>query len=164
MLRNVEDWQFEVDMTATMAYSAQEAEDHCDCAYCRNYYRAADPQLRALLGSFGLDLEAPDELMPYDFPAEMQYEGCYAVAGTILQVGKKPFLCGDAVVSPCVNEELDVHTGISEPYFLLNVSVSLPWVLEEPMQEVLSPANEPSFLKKMWLRLLQRLQKDTLKT
>ena len=164
MLLNFGDWQFDVDMAATMAYSAQEAAENCDCAYCRNYYQAADPQLRALLGSFGLDLEAPDELMPYDFHGEMQYEGYYAVAGRILQRGEKPFACGNALVTPCVDEEPRVNTGIAGPCFLLNVSVTLPWVLDEPMQEVLSPANEPPFLKKMWLRLLEKLGKDDIQT
>ena len=151
-------------MATTMAYSAREAADHCDCAYCRNYYCAVDPQLRALLASFGLYLEAPDELMPYDLLDQMQYEGYYAVAGKILRTGKESLACANAVVTPCEDRDLHIHTGILEPYFLLHVSVLLPWVLEEPMQEVLSPANEPSFLKKMWARLLEKLGKATIQT
>ncbi len=164
MLLNFGDWQFDVDMTATMAYSAQEAADHCDCAYCRNYYQAADPQLRTLLGSFGVDLEAPDELMPYDLPGQMQYDAYYAVAGKILRAGGMPILAGNARIVPLSPEDLSVNTGIPEPYFLLNVSVTFPWVLDEPMQEVLSPANEPPFLRKMWGRLMVKLGKDNIQT
>ena len=43
------DWVFEIHMDATMQYSAAEAAEHCDCAYCRNFYAALDaryPDLR----------------------------------------------------------------------------------------------------------------------
>ena len=158
------DWQFDVDIAATMAYSAAEASEHCDCAYCRNYYAAAESQLRFFLVSFGVDIEAPDELMPYDFPGEMQYECYYAVAGKILKEGKEPICAGEATILPELDVNLHINTGCEAPCFFLHVSVTLPWILEEPMEEVVSPANEPSFLKKMWNRLLSKSRETTLKS
>lgn len=163
MLLNFGDWQFDVDMTATMAYSAQEAAEQCDCAFCRNYYAALSTDLRETLASFGIDAQAPDELMPYDFQGVMQYDGYYAVSGRILRFGKLPISTGDASILPCVGDDLHIHTGCREPYFFLNVSVTLPWVLEEPMEEVISPANTPSFLKRMTERLLRKLRGDSIK-
>ena len=67
------DWVFEIHMDATMQYSAAEAAEHCDCAYCRNFYAALDaryPDLRGILGQFGADAEAPEELMPFDLDGE----------------------------------------------------------------------------------------------
>ena len=45
------------------------------------------------------------------------------------------------------------------PYFVLWVGpMNLPWVLDEPLEEeeIVSPANQPSFLKRMWNWLLNR--------
>ena len=49
MVLKIDDWVFDVDITATMEYSTREAAAHCDCAYCRNFYAAVDdtyPQIR----------------------------------------------------------------------------------------------------------------------
>ena len=160
MILQIGDWKFEIDMERTMAYSAAEAAEHCDCAYCRNFYTAVDeayPGLRPFLAQFGIDIEAPEEMMPYDFQNDMFYDGCYAVCGRILQIGKSPFIVADAQILPHRYNDLHIESGCKEPCFFLNVSgIILPWVLNEPMEDVVSPANEPSFLKKMWDRLLGR--------
>ena len=164
MILAIDDWRFEVDITATMEYSAKEAAEHCDCAYCRNFYAAVDstyPELRPFLAQFGVDIEAPDELLPYDFPQKMQYYGYYAVCGRIHQTGKKPIMVSGTGIRPDRFSDLHINSGCQEPYFFLNVSgINLPWVLDEPMEDVISPANEPSFLKKMWERLLGKNKKN----
>ena len=166
MILQIDDWKFEIDMERTMAYSAGEAAEHCDCAYCRNFYATVDaecPDLRPFLAQFGLDIEAPEEMMPYDFQEEMLYDGFYAVCGRILQSGKAPFDVADVQILPHRYNDLHINTGCKEPCFFLNVSgILLPWVLEEPMADVVSPANEPSFLKKMWDKLLSKLQKGNI--
>jgi hypothetical protein len=55
----------------------------------------------------------------------------------------------------------DSEFDIAAPHFVLSLEeLELPWRLEEPLKDVISPANEPSFLKKMWDRLLDRLGKN----
>ena len=101
MIIEIDGWKFDVDITATMEYSANEAAEHCDCGYCRNFYASIDreyPDLRPFLTQFGVDIEAPDELLPYDFPGEMDYDGYYAVCGWILTAGKEPIRIGQALL------------------------------------------------------------------
>ena len=164
MILQIDDWKFDIDMERTMAYSANEATEHCNCAYCRNFYAAVDreyPALRSFLAQFGLNIEAPDEQMPYDYQGKMYYDSVYMVSGTILSMGRKPLLVGDVLISPKSADDVQINHSCPEPFFALDVgTVALPWVLDEPMKETVSPANFPSFLKKMWQRLLGKAQKD----
>ena len=164
MILQIDDWKFDIDMERTMAYSANEAAEHCDCAYCRNFYAAVDqeyPALRSFLAQFGLNIEAPDEQMPYDFQGEMYYDSAYMVSGRILNMGRMPLLVGDVLISPKSADDVHINHNCPEPCFALDVgTVVLPWVLDEPMKDTVSPANFPFFLKKMWQRLLGKVQKD----
>ncbi len=150
----IADWKFDIDLEATMEYSAKEAQAHCTCAYCRNFYASVDaayPQLRPFLTQFGLDIEAPEELMPFD---DGVYDATYAVCGKILQQGSP--LCVDGI-PVSVQRDSDANIGCPSPYFVLSVGLfQLPWVLEEPVEEVVSTANEPSFLQRMLRKLLGR--------
>ena len=164
MILQIDDWKFDIDMERTMAYSANEATEHCGCAYCRNFYVAVDqeyPALRPYLAQFGLNIEAPDEQMPYDYQEKMYYDSAYMVSGTILSMGRKPLLVGDVLISPKSADDVQINHSCPEPCFALDVgTVALPWVLDEPMKDTVSPANFPFFLKKMWQRLLGKAQKD----
>ncbi len=157
MILTIADWKLDIDLEATMEYSASEAREHCTCAYCRNFYASVDavyPELRPFLAQFGLDIVAPDELMPFDAHT---YGAYYGVSGRILKRGSMPLLAGDHRIEPESAAQAKVNTWLAEPYFFLYVStMCLPWVLEEQIEEVVSPANEPSFLKKMWSKLLGR--------
>ncbi len=160
MLLKIADWEFDIDLEATMAYSAAEAATHCDCAYCRNFYAAVDiacPEARPFLTRFGLDIEAPEELMPFD---DGTYDVTYAVCGRILHRGGALYVSGVPVYP---DTDTNVNVACPSPFFVLNIGLlRLPWVLDEPFDEVVSPANTPSFLKKMWNKLLGRAE-DTLK-
>ena len=162
----IDDWVFAVDMTTTMAYSAGEAEEHCSCAYCRNFYTAIDsvyPQLRPFLTRFGLDVEAPDALIPYEPPT--QQVAYYGVAGKILQIGSKPLSAGKLLIYPETAEVAQVNTFLSEPHFFLRTDMmQLLWVLDEPMEDVISPANEPSFLKSSIDKFLSIFGKSGIET
>ncbi len=153
MLLSVGDWKFDIDMEATMAYSAAEAREHCTCAYCRNFYAAVDtayPQLRPFLAQFGLNIEAPEELMPFD---DGIYNASYAVRGRILQKG------GELSVSGIPLSFWSENCMPGEMYFTVDIGFfQLPWVLDEPAEEVKSPANLPDFLKRMWNKLLGRAE------
>jgi hypothetical protein len=147
MIIKVDDWVFDVDLDTTMVYSAQEAQEHCTCGYCRNFYTAVDgvyPGLRPFLAQFGVDIEAPDQLIPYE-PTLM--DGFYAISGRVIRFGSKPmFIDG---LSICVADSDDLHVNVCcpEPYFVLNTGLmELPWVLDEKMEDVVSPANDPDFL------------------
>lgn len=166
MIIEIDDWKFDVDITATMEYSAAEAAEHCDCAYCRNFYAAVDdtyPKLRPFLARFGLNIEAPDELMPYDVSKEMWYDGTYAVRGRILAEGSSAIQIGEAYIHPEIDSQIN-HSLLEPCFYLFLDSVVLSWVLDEPMEDVVSPANEPSFLQKMWNKLLNRQPKDIFPT
>ncbi len=166
MILKIADWEFDIDLERTMEYSAAEAAEHCDCAYCRNFYAAVDdayPELRPFLAQFGIDIEAPDELLPYDLEGKMYYDGVYMVSGSVLHLGKAPFFSCRGLEVTSMDEEHMLHDPHScpKPCFPLDVGTAvLPWVLDEPMEETLSPANEPSFLKKMWDRLLGKIKPD----
>lgn len=172
MILQISDWKFDIDIAQTMEYSGAEAAEHCDCAYCRNFYAAVDtqyPELRPFLVQFGIKIEAPDELMPYDYEGKMYYDGAYMVCGRIIQSGEKPMIirdvciCATAGNSP--SDAIDFNHNCPEPCFALDIStIVLPWVLDEPMEETVSPANFPSFLKKMWNRLLSRAKKNKIES
>ena len=142
------DWIFEVDTAATAAYTLKCSTDHCTCAYCRNYYETIDiahPTLRPFLRRFGILAEGPSEVMPLEPTLVM---AGYRVTGRILTRGKAR-MHADHV--PVHIEESDEGT------FLLWVGeMELPWNQPEPMDDVISPANQPEFLLRMnekWAQL-----------
>jgi len=162
----IDDWEFGVDMTATMAYYAGEAAEHCDCAYCRNFYQSVDkiqPQLRSFLAQFGVDVEAPDELVPFEPPTQMM--AFYGVSGKILRFGRNPLSAGNLCIYPETADKAQANTFLLEPHFFLRTDMmQLTWLLDEPMEDVRSPANEPSFLKSSIDRLLSLFGKSNIET
>ncbi len=156
MILEIADWKFDIDLETTMEYSAQEAKDHCNCAYCRNFYAAIDgiyPELRPFLAQFGLDIEAPEELMTF---TPTLYLGVYAVCGVILKMGSRLAISGIPVD---IGEDEQTPVCCPKPYFTIGIGTfEIPWVLDEPFEEVVSPANVPSFLKRMWNKLLGKAE------
>lgn len=156
MILQIDDWTFDIDMARTMEYSAAEAAEHCDCAYCRNFYAAVDgkyPELRPFLAQFGIDIEAPEEMCPFAGESIL-YDPVYRVYGRILRPGSYEMQAGP------VNLVARASEGQQDCFLLDCYEVFLPWSLDEPFEEVISPANEPSFLKKMWDRLLGRAKNN----
>lgn len=157
MILQIDGWKFDIDMVRTMEFSAREAAEHCDCAYCRNFYAAVDgnyPQLRPFLARFGVDIEAPEEMLPV-IDTELLYDPTYKVYGKILSFGSYEMACGSCSLI-ARKEDADAD------WFLLDCyGVILPWILDEPLQEVVSPANEPSLLRRMWQKFLERLSKSS---
>ena len=148
MIIEVSDWRFQVDVEATQEHTTRNSADHCNCAYCRNYYEAVDrsyPELRNFLGQFGINMEGPSELMPFT-PTLML--ACYRVHGKVLQWGSDIIQASRIPILP----ELSDEDGC---FFLWVGELELPWLQEEDMDEVVSPANLPEFLERMqevWLR------------
>lgn len=148
MTITIADWIFELDTEATLVHTMQNSTNHCTCAYCRNYYESVDiahPRLRSVLSKFGIALEGPSELMPLE-PDLML--ACYRVHGTIRQFGQTQIYVDDVRIMPEPDENGTFLLWVGE--------MALPWLQEEAMEDVISPANQPEFLERMarkWMEL-----------
>lgn len=141
------DWLFSVDADATAAHTMKCAADHCPCAYCRNFYETVDlahPTLRPFLARFGIILEGPSELMPLE-PTVMA--AAYRVTGEIVSSGTVPLHVDGVPIRP--------EPGETGTFFLWAGEMELPWAQDEDMDQVLSPANQPEFLKRMTKKVMQ---------
>ena len=141
MIFDLADWRIQVDVEATHRHTTNNAADHCECAYCRNYYDTLErtyPGLCVALARLGVNPMGPSELMPF---TPTLYLACYRLQGKILRWGKRE-LAVEGV--PIVLE------GAQEDSFLLWAGeMELPWLQPEPPEEVSSPANLPEFLERM---------------
>ena len=134
MILEFSDWLFVADVPANRLYCAEEAEDRCNCAYCRNFYRTVDkkyPGLRYFLSRFGMDLETPESLVPI---THLVYQVSYTVQGRILRTGAVPIFVDDVAIT--AEEE-------NEPgYFTLHFGLmDLPWVLDEDPAALTPPVS-----------------------
>lgn len=163
MVIHIHEWQFDVDIPTNMDISTSQAAEHCMCGYCRNFYQAIDPTyptLRPFLARFGVNVEGPDELSPFE---PTIYEVSYIVNGTILRSSNKSIYVDGIPIKILTSEEADMDTVRPEPYFVLVIGLmELPWLLSEDPSQVVSPANEDAYLQRMEQKLLNRLQDETL--
>lgn len=157
MILELKDWLFDVDIAMNMECSSKQAADHCMCGYCRNYYATVDasyPHLRPFLQQFGIDIEGPDELCPFE---PTIYEATYLINGRICKKGTLPLYLDNTPLYIQSDAESDLETERKSPYFTLIFGLmELPWILNEPTDEVSSPANEEAYLDRMWNKLLKR--------
>ena len=155
MVLNLGDWILDVDIPLTMERTCAHAADHCTCGYCMNFYRTIDksyPNIRPFLARFGVNIEGPDEFCPFE---PTICEASYVVRGHILHQGSDKITVDGVPVDICAELELD-HAP-PQPSFGITVGLmELPWIMDEPMDEVISPANEPECLDRMWKKLLKR--------
>ena len=163
MIFTFDDWCISVDVEKTKMYSDQKMEDRCQCGYCRNFCEAVDdvyPLLRPFLYQLGVHIEAPNELMPFE---PTLFEATYCVCGSILQHGTVPIVLDDCTLNVLECSELDFETHCPQPCIAFVTSIiELPWVIEEDMNEVISPANDPEYLQRIWNRFLDLAPNDTL--
>ena len=162
MRLQVSDWIFDVDISATMEYSAAVWEDQCTCGYCRNFYETLNqtyPQLAPFLKDFGMNSLTPEELSPIE---PTLYMVSYCVSGTILKNGIFPIDIGGVVLTVSTHDHNPLYKPpFGKPFFVLTTGLlELPWVLEEDMNEVISPANEPEYLQRMMNRLLENADSE----
>ena len=163
MIAQIDDWIFDLDLDATMIYSANILSDHCQCGYCRNFYATIDtayPQLRPFLAQFGTNPETPEEMMPFEPTVCM---ASYCISGKVLHWGITPLQIEGITFSIDRQEDADYETACPSPYFVIRTGyLELPWVLDEDMDEVISPANEPEYMQRMMNRLLENADFDPL--
>lgn len=157
MVLQIADWIFDVDIPATMDYSAHVWEDHCTCSYCRNFYETLDnayPQLRPFLENFGMDSLTPEEMSPIE-PTLCIVS--YCISGKVVKNGIYPIDIDGVVLTVSADESNPLYEPpFGKPFFILTTGLlELPWVLDEDMDEVISPANEPEYLQRMMNRLLE---------
>ena len=146
MVITLADWQFSVDREATLTHSAACSVDHCTCGYCRNYYETVDeahPRLRPVLDRFGVHINGPSEVMPFE---PTLVAACYRVIGSIENKGSARLYVDDVPLRP--------EPGDGESFFLWVGEMELPWCQAEDKDEVISPANTPEFLQRMMQRWL----------
>ena len=148
MTITVDDWIFDVDPVKTREHTVFAVNSHCTCGYCENYYQAVGrehPNLSAFLDRFFLDVEGPSEMYPFE---PTLYLLGYKVFGMIVKAGNGPIMVDGL---PIMGEIIDENT------FKLEVGeLELPWILDEDKDEVISPANEPEFLEKMYRIMIKR--------
>ena len=162
MILQIKDWIFDLNIDGTMDYSSNILSDHCGCGYCRNFYATIDhayPELRPFLAQFGTDPESPEEMMPFEPTVCM---ASYCISGNVVQWGIRPLEVTGITFSVERQEDTDYDTACPSPYFVIRTGyLELPWVLEEDMDEVISPANEPEYLLRMQNKLLEdEVQED----
>ena len=141
MILKLGDWRFRVNPEATAERTRKYSFEHCQCSYCKNFYDAIDiayPELRPVMEQFGINLEGPCELMPFE-PTLML--ACYRVDGQILQWGKAKLSVKGVSLVP--------EAGDEDTFLLWVGEVQLPWLQEEAAEDVVSPANLPEFLERM---------------
>ena len=150
MIVKIDGWVVRVFPMENRKYYAREVADHCQCAWCRNFYSSVDgtyPQLRPFLEQFGVHIEAPDEMIAL---SPTLCAGYYAVCGEILERGEDDLLLDGLSVMPLAWSEAKVDTLMEEPLFFLRTDwMTLPWVLEEPMNEADSPAKGKNFIARV---------------
>lgn len=146
MILNIADWFFDVDIEATIAHTSKNATDHCTCGYCKNYYETVEetyPELVSFMEQFGVYIHGPSELMPFEPTLVL---ACYRVCGNILQWGSSALSAGSVPVA--------VEASENGTFLLWVGEMPFPWIQEEDMDEVVSPANLPEFMDRMeevWL-------------
>lgn len=163
MQMQIGSWLVDADVSLNMEISAKQAREHCSCGYCRNFYAAVDtacPSLRPFLAKLGIDVEGPDELSPFE---PTIYEVSYIVNGAILSCTNERVFIDGIPVKILSSDHADMDTVRPKPYFVLVIGLmELPWLLEEDPAEVISPANEENYLKRMERKLLDRAAEENL--
>ena len=127
------------DQEATKLWWAENSWQ-CDCCYCENYRQAfpdAFPEGCKLLEKFGLRYDHALEICECGWNAahtERVYQVYYPVKGTAEE--EVLLLKGTGIVTLFPANSPDLHCpkpAMAPPYFVLEVQIALPWVLEKQM-------------------------------
>ena len=128
MILEAGDWRFRVDVDKTRERTSKYSFEPCQCGYCKTFYDAIDlayPALRPVMEQFGVNLEGPSELMPFE-PTLML--ACYRVQGAIEQWGTTPIWADDVLITPEAGEDGSFLLWVGE--------VQLPWLQEEKVWDL----------------------------
>ena len=134
-LYNLFNFQVEIDEASTRDWYAEAEGWDCDCGHCRNFLTLARRRELPTTVLEALDkLGIPPEKATYVCemcPKEdgLLYQFSYRIAGNILR--------GEAdadIIGRCCHEGYPYGApGFPKPHFDLEFWLTLPWVLDEPM-------------------------------
>ena len=131
-------YRLQVDTATTRAWYDRYGDETggCDCAYCRNFAAAAGTlptEAEAFLKPLGLSLRRPGEIDEHGPRSGGRwYMPMWHIAGRLIEAGE-----GELSIAPGVTAGFAVDMGpffrdFPEPFFQCWLSMTLPWVLEEP--------------------------------
>lgn len=145
-------YELEVDEQATRAWYAQAEEWSCTCGHCRNFLvlareRKLPEEILHILDSLSIPVEKATYVceLYHDESWEKKgllYEISWRVAGAVVQTPEKKQNNGTAWGPPVVfptfqmmvgHECYNIQPEFPEPSFDLDISLYLPWVLDEPL-------------------------------
>ena len=147
-------YEAQVDLETTRSYYAHAPDWDCICGHCRNFValareRKLPQELLAILDSLSIPPEKATYVCELYHDADWRekgllYEISWRIAGTVV---KKPesrenegTFWGPPVRLPgfqlMLGHEIYPYgaPGFPEPHFDLDVSLYLPWVLDEPVE------------------------------
>jgi hypothetical protein len=141
MLFSLSGYEIEVDTAATAAFyqTAPTLTASCQCQDCRNYEQAVGQLSTVALEFFddlGVDPAKPAEVYTLGDTVPVWYGGFYHLCGQLLEVPKVPqadawHRLSDAL-SVSFRGECDLlEDGFPTPAFQMEISLTLPWVLNE---------------------------------
>lgn len=127
-----------VDKEATANFIS-ESNAPCDCSYCRNYFKAIQDAtvVQNFLNLFGINVERPEECMylESDYKTNtMHYIVWYAVTGAI-EKNSKIILAKDIEAEISIPSHFDPNTDHDDKYFWVCIDLSLPWLLDEDINQ-----------------------------
>ena len=141
-----------VDVEATRAWYAQAGDWGCECGHCRNFLalakeRRLPEELLNILDGLGIPPEKATYVCELYHDESWQEKGLlyqlqWRLAGTVVQTPEsrenEGTFWGPPVQLPGFHlmlghETFPVEPDFPEPNFDLNVSLYLPWVLDEPI-------------------------------
>ena len=128
-------FQVEVDETATRDWYVQSEGWACDCGHCRNFLTLARARelpatVLELLDKLGIPPEKATYVgVLYPDGDGLCYQFSYRIAGNILS-GEDD----TKEIGRCLHETYPYGApGFPEPHFDLEFLLTLPWVLDEPV-------------------------------
>ena len=141
MRMKISQWVIDVDVEATRAFyaDAPELPVPCDCAGCRNFHRAIGRMplgAAAMLCAMGADPVNPAEQWvygPQDGGRTLLYGAFWHLRGRIVS-GPRGQACSgeaDGVRYSIGTQCALVPDGFPTPVLQLEMTMTLPWVLEE---------------------------------
>ena len=151
-------YEAQVDEQATRDCYAQAPEWDCPCGHCRNFValareRKLPEELLAILDSLSIPPEKATYVCELYYDKDWRekgllYEISWRIAGTVVKKpesrGNEGTKWGPPVRLPGFqlmlgHEVCPVEPDFPEPNFDLDVSLYLPWVLDEPVEGPNSP-------------------------
>lgn len=138
----------DIDVEATRKYYKQaEMINDCSCSGCRNYRQNMEQcnnNIKEFFSSLGIDnMNFITEIIPLDVSRDeydkehcIAYTGFYHIVGRIIENKKtkheQEWIKLDTNFAVIVHDDIDfLPDGFPKPYLQVDISVYVPWVLDE---------------------------------